>query len=77
MLRDAAHRSRSSFKQTLNTAIRKGLGRSQAKAGRTPFTVKAKALGLRPGLDPAGFNKLVDDLEVAAFLQKNREPEGE
>ena len=26
---------------------------------------------MRSGIDPAGFNKLADDLEVDAFLEKN------
>ena len=76
MLRDAVHHSRASFKETLNTAIRTGLGRSPAKADRAPFTVNAKPLGLRPGLDPTGLNKLADDLEVDAFLRESRRPEG-
>lgn len=71
MLRDAMHRSRKSFKQTLNAALRTGLGgkNSQAKARR--FVVQARPLGLRAGLDPAGCNKLADDFEVDAFLEKH------
>ncbi len=71
MLREAMHRSRSGFKQTLNAAIRAGLGQKTARASR-PFVLKARPLGLRAGLDPAGFNKLADDLEVDAFLAKSR-----
>lgn len=70
LLREATHRSRSSFKETLNKAIRTGLGRNPGKAGRTAFIVHAKPLGLRPGLDPADLNKLADDLEVEAVSQK-------
>jgi hypothetical protein len=71
MLRDAMHRSRKSFKQTLNAALRIGLsGKAvQPKAGR--FVVKARPMGLRAGHDPAGFNRLADDLEVDAFLEKH------
>jgi hypothetical protein len=72
MLREAMHRSRSSFKQTLNTAIRAGLGQTTARAANRPFVLKARSLGLRPGLDPAGFNKLADDLEVDAVLQTSQ-----
>ncbi len=73
LLREAMHRSRSSVKQTLNAAIRAGLGRKTTPAKRRPFVVKARLLGLRAGLDPAGFNKLADELEVDAVLQKRNE----
>jgi hypothetical protein len=66
------HRSRSSFKQTLNAAIRAGLGRKTPPATRRPFVLKARSLGLRTGLDPAGFNKLADALEVEAVLEMGR-----
>jgi hypothetical protein len=71
MLREAMHRSRSGFKQTLNAAIRAGLGQQTARAANRPFVVKARPLGLRAGLDPAGFNKAADDLEVDAVLEKS------
>jgi hypothetical protein len=28
-------------------------------------------MGLRPGIDPTSLNKLVDELEVDAFLEKD------
>lgn len=68
MLRDAMHRSRRSFKETLNTALRAGLSGTSSPAKRAPFVVRARALGLRAGLDPAGFNRLADELEVDAVL---------
>ena len=71
MLRDAMHRSRKSFKETLNSAVRAGLGAKPVKTGASKFTIKARPLGLRSGIDPASFNKLADDLEVDAFLEKN------
>lgn len=74
LLRAAMHSSRRGFKETLNAAIRTGLGRTKAGAKRAPFVVKARPMGLRPGLDPAGLNKLADDFEVEAFLAKSRKP---
>jgi len=71
MLRDAMHHSRKSFKETLNAAVRAGLGAKPVRTGTPKFIIKARPLGLRPGIDPAGFNKLADDLEVDAFLDKN------
>jgi hypothetical protein len=70
MLREAVYRSRKSFKETLNAGLRAGLGERPARAASVAFVVKARSLGLRAGFDPAGFNKLADDLEVDAFLRK-------
>jgi len=72
LLREAMHRSRSSFKATLNAAIRVGLAGRPVPAKRKPFVVKARPLGLQPGIDPASLNKLADDLETDAFLEKTK-----
>ena len=69
-LRDAMHRSRRSFKDTLNTALRSGLTGNRAQAKATRFVVKARPMGLRAGIDPTSFNKLADELEVEAFQTK-------
>jgi hypothetical protein len=73
LLRDAMHRTRRGMKETLNTAIRAGLGRQGSAGKRLPFVVRARRMGLRPGLDPAGLNKLADELEVEAFLARPRD----
>ncbi|MHB8524501.1 MAG: hypothetical protein ACYDH9_27615, partial [Limisphaerales bacterium] len=49
MLRDEMHRSRRSFKQTLNAALRSGLTGKAVLPKAKPFVVKARALGLRAG----------------------------
>jgi hypothetical protein len=71
MLRDAMHHYRKSFKETLNAAVRAGLGEKPPTARAAKFKIKARPLGLRSGIDPTSFNKLADDLEVDAFLEKN------
>ncbi len=71
MLRDAMHRSRKSFKQALNAALRTGLSGKPVQHKARRFVVQARPMGLRAGLDPAGFNKLADELEVDAFLEKH------
>jgi len=71
LLRDDMHRRRCSFKQSLNAAVRAGLAPA-LKAPLEPFVIKAKPLGLLPGYDPAGFNKLVDDLEIEAVAERMR-----
>ena len=70
MLRDAMHRSRTSFKKVLNAAIRDGLAGKRTARRKIPYTVRPKAMGLRAGIDPASLNKLADDLEVEAFIKK-------
>ena len=70
LLHDAMHRSRRSFKETLNTALRSGLTGQRVPAKATRFLVKARPMGLRAGIDPTSFNKLADELEVEAFQTK-------
>ena len=75
LLREAMHRSRKGFKETLNAALRTGLSRKSRGTKRSSFVVQARPMGLRPGLDPAGLNKLADELEVEAFLAKASRPQ--
>lgn len=72
LLREAMHRSRRSFKETLNTAIRSGLAGKATKTKSPRFVVKARDLRLRPGIDLNNFNKLADELEVDAVIAKWR-----
>jgi hypothetical protein len=72
MLREAMHRSRRTFKETLNAALRTGLSVRPARAKRVPFLVKARPMGLRAGVDPTSFNRLADDLDVDAIVRKTR-----
>ena len=73
LLKERMHRSRRGFKETLNATLR-AAPTARPDAVRTrPFIVKARVLGLRAGIDPAGFNKLADELEAEAFLVKRRD----
>lgn len=69
LLKEAMHRSRRSFKDTLNRAVRAALGGVPAERARPAFVLTARPLGLRAGIDPTCFNKLADDLETDAFLE--------
>ena len=71
LLRETMHRSRRGFKETLNAAVRTALAPKPPAAGKRPFVVAARPLGLRAGLDPAGFNKLADETEAEAFLERH------
>jgi hypothetical protein len=72
LLKEAAHETRRSFKQVLNDAVRAGLRASSATASRKRFSVKARPLGLRPGIDPTRLAELADELEIEAFLKSTR-----
>jgi hypothetical protein len=66
LVRDAMHRSRRSFKETLNATLRASLSQKPSAPSSVPFVVKARPLGLRAGIDPSRLNHLVDDLDVDA-----------
>jgi hypothetical protein len=72
LLRESMHRSRRGFKETLNAAVRAALGPRPAAATKRPFVVTARPMGLRAGIDPAGLNKLADELEAEVFLVQHR-----
>jgi hypothetical protein len=72
MLREAMHRERRSFKYILNAAIRTVLSQQPKSSTTVPFRIKSRPLGLRKGIDPAGFNKLMDALEIDGFLEKHK-----
>ncbi len=57
-LRDVATKSGNSFKDVVNDALRKGLGRPKR------FRVRPKACGFRSGIDITRLNQLVDELEI-------------
>lgn len=70
-LKEEAHRRRVPFRDVVNEALRRGLGRGPApRAGKVKIrTWDAK---LRPGFDPNGFNRLADELEDEALVAKFR-----
>jgi predicted transcriptional regulator len=72
LLKETAHETRRSFKQVLNDAVRAGLRASSATVRRKRFSVKARPMGLRPGIDPTKLTELADELETEAFLEATR-----
>jgi hypothetical protein len=66
------HKTRQSFKQVLNKAVRQGLRPARSSGKRKPFVVKARPMGLRAGIDPARLTEVADELEVEAFLNLTR-----
>lgn len=72
ILRETAARTHRPFKKVLNDTLRAGLEQSTGMEQSEPFVLKARPMGLRAGHDPAGFNRLADDLEAEAFLETTR-----
>ena len=72
ILRETAVRTHKPFKKVLNDTLRAGIEQSSGIGRSEPFVLKARPMGLRAGHDPAGFNRLSDDLEAEAFLETTR-----
>jgi len=66
LLQEAAHRTRTSVKQIVNTALRAALAPPASQ--RAPYRATVHHAELAPGLDLAGFNKLADELEDEAII---------
>ena len=72
-LRELAHRSGRSFKQTINETLRRGLAPAPARDEARPYVVPTVSLGATA----AGINldkalQLADELEDAEILRKLR-----
>lgn len=73
LLRDAMHRDRRSFKESLNQALRAGL--QGDRPAPPPFVVQAWPMQLRPGVDPARLRHFADELEDEARMRRMRQAE--
>ena len=70
-LREISRRSGESFKEVVNTTLRKGLRGGDKAAQRLPrFEIKPKACGFRAGVDVLRLNQLNDELEIEDFQRK-------
>lgn len=65
-LRAEAKRSGQSFKKIVNAFLRLGLNIRQTSKPAKPFVVKARALGLRPGLNYDNVGDMLEQLEGPA-----------
>ena len=59
-------RSRQSFKETVNQCLRRGLNARRELKPRAPLVVRARPLGLRPGLSYENIGDLLEQLEGPA-----------
>lgn len=72
-LRDLAHKKRISFKEALNTTLRRGLTAQQAAGRRgTAFRVDTFRSNFRPGVDPLRLNQLSDEVETRRGIEEIR-----
>ena len=71
LLADEAHRTRKTFKQVVNDAIRRGLSSGLPAPTPAPYLIEPHVATLAAGLDPERMNALVDELEDATSLAKS------
>ena len=69
LIREKMHRSRKSFKKTLNDAVRQALLSETGQVKKNPFVVEAHSMGNMPGIDPATLSDLDTDLEVERYQE--------
>jgi hypothetical protein len=70
LLKEEEHRRKTSFKEVVNDAIRRGLAPQARRREASPYRVEPHRTTLEPGIDSAGLNKLADELEDEAVLAK-------
>ena len=61
-----ARRTGWSFKETVNTFLRRGLNAPPRRSEPKQLKIEARDLGLRPGVDVDNVEELLDQLEGAA-----------
>ncbi len=67
-LKDFARRKRLSFKDAINSILRRGLTAQEvSRRAAKPFRVHTFRSPLRAGIDPLKLNQLADELEAQHF----------
>jgi hypothetical protein len=72
LIEEEVHRRRSTFKDVVNDAIRRGLAPKNVTSRRPKVRVESHDARLNPGLDPGSLNRLADELEDEAVVAKAR-----
>lgn len=75
LLSEEVHRTRRPFKQVVNDAIRRGLRPRLAEEPEELYRVTVHTTKLRAGIDHASLNRLADELEDEAVLEKHDQPQ--
>jgi hypothetical protein len=63
-LKERSRRSGRSFREVVNEALRVGLNARRKQQPDRPFRVRARALGLRPGLSYDNVSELLEQIEA-------------
>jgi hypothetical protein len=72
-LKDFARRKRLSFKDAVDSVLRRGLtGQEVSRRATKPFRVHTFRSPLRAGIDPLKLNQLADELEAQQFERARR-----
>ena len=66
LLHEKQYRTKKSFKEVLNSAVRASLRDVPAKR---PKLLPPRAMGLRTGIDPRDLAGLADELEAESYLR--------
>ncbi len=61
------------FKELVNSTLRRGLEREEIGGGRAVVKTRPHAFGFKGGIDLDKLNQLVDELEAEEFSKKNRD----
>lgn len=69
-LKETAHERGISFKEALNTTVRRGFERGEAKP--KPYRVRPQRLGVRPGVNLDKALQLAGEMEDAETIRKLR-----
>ena len=72
LLSEQARKTRKSFKETLNAAVRSGLRRVADSPEDREFHLDARPMQLKAGVDAGRLNALLDELDADVFVAKNR-----
>ena len=66
LLHDEQYRTKKTFKEVLNSAVRASL---RGTSSKRPKLLPPRAMGLRTGIDPRELAGLADDLEAESYLR--------
>ncbi len=70
LLQERARQSGASFKETVNRALRAGLGETATARRKKAPKTRTHSFGLRPGIDPDKLGQLADELEAEEYARK-------
>ena len=75
-LKERMTEQKTTLKEVVNDALRRGLVAAPEARPKKPFRVQARSLGFRPGIDANRLNQLLDELDAQEFAAKARRSRG-